>query len=461
MLARFFFFIAIAIGGSFLTLYLYNQPVDYQQVRHSAEQGDHNSQYQLGLMLLEGREVEANPIKAQKWFRLAAEQGHPQAQYQVALYFQRDYAATQDVEQGKVALEWLKKAADNGCDAAKTDLGRSYVEGEFGEGIFIKIDLQVAENLFRQAVEKDNNDARYELARLLEINPEFVRSDDNLEDLYQASAEAGNPDAQYHLGRLYYTGRWGNKNQAKALEWMRKSALQGNAKAEFVMGTVLERSGQVQDAIVYYRNSAEQDFAQAHTALGSLYLTGEHVDKDIGLAEIHLRNAARLGDQNAENKLVKLMAEQGDAKSQFYYGEILSKTERHNIMSRRQVATEKSLVWYEKSALQGYAPAQHELGSRYSFKDPKKAYSWYLKAAEQGYSPAQWNLSFLYARGKGVEKNLIKAKMWQIVSDQQNPKIMVKRTIHTPGLPALTEQQIQQAERLAQKCIKREYRGCS
>ncbi|MBF4265358.1 hypothetical protein EAY73_26475, partial [Vibrio anguillarum] len=38
-------------------------PLDYQQVKRNAEQGDRNAQYQLGLMLLEGQGVEAAPTK--------------------------------------------------------------------------------------------------------------------------------------------------------------------------------------------------------------------------------------------------------------------------------------------------------------------------------------------------------------------------------------------------------------
>ncbi|MBF4291592.1 sel1 repeat family protein, partial [Vibrio anguillarum] len=47
---------------------------------------------------------------------------------------------------------------------------------------------------------------------------------------------------------------------------------------------------------------------------------------------------------------------------------------------------------YEKSALQGYAPAQNQLGFHYSSSDPELSFEWYTKAAQQGFGPAMWNL---------------------------------------------------------------------
>ncbi|MBF4332725.1 sel1 repeat family protein, partial [Vibrio anguillarum] len=146
-------------------------PLDYQQVKRNAEQGDRNAQYQLGLMLLEGQGVEAAPTKALGWFHQAAQQGDPQAQYQIARQFQRDYESTQMVADAKPALQWLKKAANGGSSAAQTELGRWYINGLYTEDWIVWVDVEAAEQLFRQAIEQDNNDARYELARLLEANP--------------------------------------------------------------------------------------------------------------------------------------------------------------------------------------------------------------------------------------------------------------------------------------------------
>ena len=46
--------------------------------------GDREAQWKLGAMLVRGRFVERNMVEAEQWWRLAAEQGHPEAQYQLA-----------------------------------------------------------------------------------------------------------------------------------------------------------------------------------------------------------------------------------------------------------------------------------------------------------------------------------------------------------------------------------------
>src|SRR5262249_10658206 len=54
------------------------------------------------------------------------------------------------------------------------------------------------------------------------------------------------------------------------------------------------------------------------------------------------------------------------------------------------------LVWYQKSAAQGYAPAQNQLGSMYENniglpQNFKRAANYYQLAAKQGFALAQYN----------------------------------------------------------------------
>ena len=68
-------------------------------------------------------------------------------------------------------------------------------------------------------------------------------------------------------------------------------------------------------------------------------------------------------------------------------------------------------------AEQGDADAQWELGYMYAEgrgveKNDKEAAKWFQKAAEQGDADAQYELGRLYAKGKGVEKNDKEAAKW-------------------------------------------------
>ncbi len=52
-------------------------------------------------------------------------------------------------------------------------------------------------------------------------------------------------------------------------------------------------------------------------------------------------------------------------------------------------------------------------------KDHSQAVQWYLKSAAQGYAMAQYNLGVCYDEGKGVERNREEAVIWWIIAAYQ------------------------------------------
>ena len=54
---------------------------DFRETLQLAEQGNADAQYNLGVMYYNGRGVRQDYAEAVKWYRQAAEQGYPQAQY--------------------------------------------------------------------------------------------------------------------------------------------------------------------------------------------------------------------------------------------------------------------------------------------------------------------------------------------------------------------------------------------
>jgi TPR repeat protein len=82
-----------------------------QLFRALAEQGHARAQFNLGLLLADGKGVQRNYPAAQKWYQKAAKQGHAEAQYNLGvlvydgLGVERDYAA---------ARKWFHQAAAQG-----------------------------------------------------------------------------------------------------------------------------------------------------------------------------------------------------------------------------------------------------------------------------------------------------------------------------------------------------------
>ena len=78
---------------------------------------------------------------------------------------------------------------------------------------------------------------------------------------------------------------------------------------------------------------------------------------------------------------------------------------------------DQSIKSYLKSAVQGYALAQNNLGEKYANgkgvnKDFKQAVSWYRKAADQRLAIAQNNLGYMYFSGDDVTKSYIQSVAW-------------------------------------------------
>ena len=85
----------------------------------SAEQGDPDAQYNLGVLHYIGEGGPVSKEKARLWFEKAAEQGHPRAQYNLASMHIKG-------EGGPVSMEhaffWFTRADEQGVEQAATSL---------------------------------------------------------------------------------------------------------------------------------------------------------------------------------------------------------------------------------------------------------------------------------------------------------------------------------------------------
>jgi uncharacterized protein len=95
--------------------------------REAAEQGDPEAQFNLGKQYAEGKEVTQNYAESAKWYRKAAEQGHAVAQYGLGLAYYNAKGVPQDYAE---AVSWFRKAADQGIALAQSNLGVMYARGE-------------------------------------------------------------------------------------------------------------------------------------------------------------------------------------------------------------------------------------------------------------------------------------------------------------------------------------------
>ena len=114
-------------------------------------------------------------------------------------------------------------------------------------------------------------------------------------------------------------------------------------------------------------------------------------------------------------------------------------------------------------AEQGNADAQVNLGVMYRKgegvpQNDKTAVKWYTLAAEQGNASAQFNLGVMYDEGEGVPQNDKTAVKWYNLAASQGDKDATKYRDFVAK--RMTPADVSKAQRLAQKCVKKNYRGC-
>ena len=80
-------------------------------------------------------------------------------------------------------------------------------------------------------------------------------------------------------------------------------------------------------------------------------------------------------------------------------------------------------------------------------QDYKEAVKWYRKSAEQGYAGAQSNLGAMYETGQGVPKNYAMAHMfYNIAAESSHKGAVEKRNNVAEGM---TASQLRKAQRLS------------
>ena len=362
-----------------------------EKIMDLANNGDVFAQDTVGDMYDHGRGVEQSYEKAVEWYRKAAEQGYANTQCRLGSM----YHDGRGVEQSyKTAVEWYRKSAEQEYAAAQCNLGLKY---KYGQGV--EQSYEKAVEWYRKAAEQGYANAQCNLGVMYEYGQGVEQSYEKAVEWYQKAAEQGYANAQCNLGVMYEYGQGVEQSYEKAVEWYRKAAEQGYAGAQCKLGIIYENGQGVEQsyekAVEWYRKAAEQGYAGAQCKLGIIYENGQGVEQSYETAVEWYRKAAEQGDATAQFNLG----------CQYYFSKGVEQS------------YDKAFEWFRKAAEQGYAGAQYNLGVMYEYGEGveqsyEAAVEWYQKAAEQGDATAQNGLGIMYENGKGVEQSYEKAVEW-------------------------------------------------
>ena len=123
----------------------------------------------------------------------------------------------------------------------------------------------------------------------------------------------------------------------------------------------------------------------------------------------------------------------------------------------------EAVQWYRRSADQGHAYAQNDLGNMYNKgegvpQDDAEAVQWYQRAADQGFVSAQFNLGVRYSTGVGVFKDSVLAHMWFTIADANGDD--TARASRDNLERDMTRAEISRATEQARACMASDYQDC-
>jgi uncharacterized protein len=132
------------------------------------------------------------------------------------------------------------------------------------------------------------------------------------------------------------------------------------------------------------------------------------------------REAAARHDYATALRLIRPLADRGDAAAQYELGDM------YYLGKGVPQAKAEAAKWYQRAALQGQPDAQHMLALSYEYgtgvvENGAEALNWLRRAANQGYAASQRRLGEMYENPErfsgGIERDYVEAHKWFNLSD--------------------------------------------
>ena len=242
--------------------------------KKAADMGSDEAQCELGFWYCNGeRGLEKNVAESNRWFLMAANNGHDEAQFQMGIKYDKGIGVRKN---HKEALKWFKRASSKENIRALYMIGRCYY---YGDGVCV-----------------DERMAFYCLRR---------------------SAERGYPPAMCMVGDFYCRGRYRSKavdkDDEQAVKWYKEAVAKDYTPALYKLGLCYYYGyGLPVDhgtALEYFRKAAEEEYADAIYTIGDFYHKGIVVNKDENKAIEYYERAAELGNDKAKMKMKEISDE--------------------------------------------------------------------------------------------------------------------------------------------------------
>ena len=279
------------------------------QLHEAAEAGDRDAAFQLGFNYFRRKANDQDAREAVRWWRRAADAGHPLAQQNFATaYLRGELGLPKDPQE---ALTLFKLAAEQGQGVSQKELGLMY---EMGNGT--AKNLETAAYWYTLAAKHGISEAQHNLGIMYSEGKGVAQNHEEAARLYRLAADQGYQHAQHTLGWMYRLGQGVSASNARAFRWFRLAAEKNHPPAQQALSQMYyDGAGVAQnfaEAMRLARLSARNGYPQGCLTVGVFLHNGVGQEQDSALASAWMALAAHDRVDNARD-LARQYAEEHDA----------------------------------------------------------------------------------------------------------------------------------------------------
>ncbi|MDR1871781.1 MAG: sel1 repeat family protein [Deltaproteobacteria bacterium] len=271
-----------------------------------AEEGDPEAQFEVANAFFYGKGAELNPEEGQKWGQKAAENGHVLAQFELGHALVRE-ATREFVEIFPRYLNNFGKGlhrphiapifipldplSDDDIKAAKmldAKARKHIINSMIPHPKYQRAHKTLWEGIhwLEESAEQDYGPAQYELGELYQTNCPFPLDGKKSIKYLELAIEKGHAVAMRILARIYYIGIMGvvQPNKAKCAALLKEAARLGDPVSQNDLGMMLFHGDGVEEdkeeAVLLWENAVSKDFHCAIQNLSVCLYLGNGVEMD-------------------------------------------------------------------------------------------------------------------------------------------------------------------------------------
>lgn len=256
----------------------------------AADAGDPGSQLLYADCLEHGTNVAKNEKLSAVYVRKAAKVKDPAGMHQYARCWMHGIGVKQNDDK---AVKWLTRAHEAGCIQSTLSMARGYAMALPG----FRYDVVKAIELHKIAAAAGMTDSLRFFGAIYLSGDGVERCEKTSFKWYMDAANRDDAKAQFNVAVMYSKGQGVAKDQGKANEYFKKSALNGDSDAQYIYGQLLLQKGPAykKEAMASIFVAAENGSEAANAFMGKL-LQGDD-------AKVYLQRSAQAGNLLSQRRL--------------------------------------------------------------------------------------------------------------------------------------------------------------